>query len=256
MTTILEKTHSELAKSPDLFQDNNAIKKKFFFKTYTTTRIKSRNFLSNISFFGINKEEFQNRNFVFDFYTLLTRNLNPFSLDRKLNDQNKHEMIYMLWKECMQNDFYKYVCTGENFLYINGKNVLYLKAAEIIWKFIQADEKNFNKLQNNVCQFKNMFEYVYSNVYPEVYCSTERRGFDLRSNFTLFLKPIRPKKSLNNQVKILKITRLKEMNRLFLNRILWKLTCLKMKKKKKLKKELKKDRKHNKRQLKKNKALK
>ena len=201
MTTILEKTHSELAKSPDLFQDNNAIKKKFFFKTYTTTRIKSRNFLSNISFFGVNKEEFQNRNFVFDFYTLLTRNLNPFSLDRKLNDQNKHEIIYMLWKECMQNDFYKYVCTGENFLYINGKNVLYLKAAEIIWKFIQADEKNFNKLQNNVCQFKNMFEYVYSNVYPEVYCSTERRGFDLRSTFHLVFKTYKAKKKFEQSGK-------------------------------------------------------
>ena len=103
-------------------------------------------------------------------------------------------MIYMLWKECMPNDFYKYICTKENFLYLNGKNVLYPKVAEIIWKFIQANEKNFNKLQNNLCQFKNMFEYVYSNVYLEVYCSTERRGFDLRSTFHLVFKTYKDKK--------------------------------------------------------------
>ena len=51
----------ELAKSQDFFQDNNAIRKK-----YTTTRIKSRNFLSNIAYLGINKEDYYNKNFIFD----------------------------------------------------------------------------------------------------------------------------------------------------------------------------------------------
>ena len=45
--------------SKNLFQDNNAIAKK-----YLTTRIKSRNFLSNIAYVGINKEDYYNRNFV------------------------------------------------------------------------------------------------------------------------------------------------------------------------------------------------
>ena len=34
MATVLEKTHDESAKSPDFFQDNNAIKKKFFLSLY------------------------------------------------------------------------------------------------------------------------------------------------------------------------------------------------------------------------------
>ena len=96
MATVLERNHDESAKSPDFFQDNNAIKKKSFSKPYTTTKVKSRKFLSNISYFGINKEYFYNRNIVFCIYTLLTKNLNPFLLDRKLNYQNKHELIYML----------------------------------------------------------------------------------------------------------------------------------------------------------------
>ena len=56
-------------------------------KPYTTTKIKARNFY--------------NRNFVFDIYVLLTENLNPFSLKRKITDQNKYEVIYMVWKECI-----------------------------------------------------------------------------------------------------------------------------------------------------------
>ena len=43
------KNHDESAKSTDFFQDNDAIKKKFFSKPYTTKRVKSQKFLSNIS---------------------------------------------------------------------------------------------------------------------------------------------------------------------------------------------------------------
>ena len=80
------------AKSQDFFQENKNIGKK-----YTTTRIKSRNFLSNVAYIGISKEDYYNENFAFDVYLLLTKNLNPFSLDRKLVDKTKPEMIYMLW---------------------------------------------------------------------------------------------------------------------------------------------------------------
>ena len=55
------------------------------------------------------------------------------------------------------------------------------KIAEIIWKFIAEDDKNYNKLRNNnLCQFNEIFQYVYAMVYPEIYHLTERRGFDLK----------------------------------------------------------------------------
>ena len=104
----------ESAKSQDFFQDNKAIRKK-----YTTTHIKSRNILSNIAYVGISKEDYYTKNFVFDIYLLPTKNLNPFSLDRKLAGKTKHEMIYMLWKECILSSFYKHICKEQNFLYLN-----------------------------------------------------------------------------------------------------------------------------------------
>ena len=85
----------ESAKRQDFFQDNNPTSVTIG-KRYTTTRIKSRNFLSNIAYVSINKEDYYNKNFVFDVYMLVTKSLNPFSLDRKLTNKNKHEMIYML----------------------------------------------------------------------------------------------------------------------------------------------------------------
>ena len=93
-SNIQQEVMDESAKSTDFFQNNKPSERR-----YTTTRMKSKNFLSNISYVGINKEDFYNENFIFDVYLLVTRNLNPFSLDRKLNDKNKHKMLYMLWKE-------------------------------------------------------------------------------------------------------------------------------------------------------------
>ena len=91
----------ESAKSQDFFQNDKDKKE----RRYTTTRIKSRDFLSNIAYVGIKREDFYSENFIFDVYLLITKNLNPFSLDRKLTDKSKHEMLYILWKECMPLKF-------------------------------------------------------------------------------------------------------------------------------------------------------
>ena len=159
----------ESAKCQNFFQNNNPLRKK-----YTTTRIKSRNFLFNITYVEINKEDFYNENFIFDVYLLVTKNLNPFSLDRKLADKNRHEMIYMLWKECMPQRFYKHIWKEKSFLYLNCKNILQPKVLEIINDFLNENKENYKDLSNNLSSYKNIFECVYSNVY----CSTEQWCFD------------------------------------------------------------------------------
>ena len=51
-------------------------------KPYTTTRIKTRNFLSNIAYAGVRDQDFVDNNFMFDVVVLLTKNLNLFSLEK------------------------------------------------------------------------------------------------------------------------------------------------------------------------------
>ena len=50
---------------------------------YTATRIKSRKFLSNISYTDIRKSDFYNENFILNVYVLLVKNLNPFFSEQK-----------------------------------------------------------------------------------------------------------------------------------------------------------------------------
>ena len=60
-------------------QKKNYVTKKI--KQGNRTRIKSRNFLSNISNNGVEEKDLFDRNYIFDIYTLVTKNINPFSLE-------------------------------------------------------------------------------------------------------------------------------------------------------------------------------
>ena len=103
---------------------------------YSPTRVKSKNFLSNISYTGISKGDLSNENFILDVYILLVKNLNPFSLQRKTPDKLKHEMVYMLWRECIPSKFYRYICQDKNFKYLNGRDVNQCGVREVVGNFI------------------------------------------------------------------------------------------------------------------------
>ena len=152
--SIQQEITDESAKSPDFFRDNKPTEKTE--KKYMTARIKSRIFLSTISYVGTNND-FYNENSIFDVYLLVTKNLNPFSLDRKLNDKNKHQMICMLWKEYMPQKFCQHICKENNFFYLNGENVLQPKVSEIVTEFLKEGDQNYIELRNSLSQYKNVF---------------------------------------------------------------------------------------------------
>ena len=160
---------------------------------YSPTRIKSRNFLSNISYTDINKKDFYNENFILDIFVLLVKNLNSFSLSRKVSDKRKHEMVYMIWRECILVEFYRYICEENNFIYLNGREVGHPGVLEIVGKFIDQKKENLRILQEYLARYKDIYQYVYSHIFPEVYTTSERRSFDLKSNFHILFKSYQDK---------------------------------------------------------------
>ena len=100
----------------------------------------------------------------------------------------------------MTGKFYRHICKEKIFLYLNSKNVLQPKVLEIITDFLNKDEDNYKELRNNLSSYKNIFQYVYSNVFPEIYCSTEKRGFDLKSNFHIIFKTYKDKNKLESSL--------------------------------------------------------
>ena len=166
---------------------------------YSPTRIKSRNFLLNILYTAINEKDFYNENFILDIFVLLVKNLNPFSLNRKVSDKIKHEMVYIIWRECIPADFYRYICEEAHFIYLNGRDVCHSGILEIVGKFIDQSKENLRMLQEYLARYKDIYQYVYSHLFPEIYTTSEKRGFDLKSNFHILFKSYRDKQLMRHQ---------------------------------------------------------
>ena len=157
---------------------------------YSPTRIKSRSFLSNILYTGINKKDFYNENFILDIFVLLVKNLNPFSLPRKVSDKTKHEIVYMIWRECIPVDFYRYILEESNFIYLNGRDVAHPGVLEIVGKFIDQKKKICECFKNILLDIKiyiNMFTPMFSLKYirhPKGVGSISKVIFMFCSNLT------------------------------------------------------------------------
>ena len=93
-------------------------------KLYNKTRVKSRNFLINMSYNVVKKEDLFDRRFIFDIYVLTTKNIYLFFLERKIFDVKDREMINMFWKYCYEPSFYKHTFQPDNFMHLNGKRNL------------------------------------------------------------------------------------------------------------------------------------
>ena len=135
----------------------------------------------------------------YSIFILLVKNLNPFSLQRKVSDKLKHEMMHMLWRECNPVEFYRYICEDDNFKYLNGRDVSQQGVLKIVGKFIDQGKDHLRLLQKSLAHYKDSYQYVYSHVFPEIYSISEERGIDLRSNFHIIFKAYRDKLAMRQQ---------------------------------------------------------
>ena len=65
--------------------------------------------------------------------------------------------------------------------------------------YIEADDKNFDKLKRKLIENKKIFQFVYSSVYPEVYSVVEKRGVGMRNNFHLNFREWKDRKKYSQK---------------------------------------------------------
>ena len=67
----------------------------------------------------------------------------------------------MLWDECIEKSYYKHICESDNFIYINSKNVLYSKTAQIVLDYLNKDPKNISLLKKCLQEHMKVIPFVY-----------------------------------------------------------------------------------------------
>ena len=71
---------------------------------------------------------------------------------------------------------------------------------EIVGKFVDQDKNNLRLLQQCLANYKDIFQYVNSCTFPEIYTMSEKRGIDMKSNFYILFKSYRDKVIMKQQL--------------------------------------------------------
>ena len=135
-------------------------------KNYSPTKIRSRNFLTNIYYNHLISVNFVNAWFIIDFYTYILFNLNLFFLERKFDNKSDREYIETLYNDLNPNQFYIYICRNDNFLTLNKLSLKYQNAYDIVNKLILKDN-NFLWLKEYFRKNALLYQYVYSTLFPK-----------------------------------------------------------------------------------------
>ena len=183
----------------DIFLDDKAIKK------YNNSKVKARNFLSNVSYNRITKLDYRNQNFVVDCFTFLILYLNPFYLERKFESNVEREFINVLWLFLMPNNLYDYIHQNDNMTTLIKLKVKYPDAKKIILDFLKHDQGNLKVLSDYLEKNGILYQFLYGNLFPKCFCRVNDYGIKAKLLFNTYYQNFNMrKKVINWQNNILK----------------------------------------------------
>ena len=73
--------------------------------TYSSTKVKARNLLTNVGYRWFKASDFKNCSCIIDILSFILQNFNPINLDRKVDTEDEQLMLSFLWECCLPADF-------------------------------------------------------------------------------------------------------------------------------------------------------
>ena len=184
----------------DIFSDDKAI------KNYSSTKIKARNFLTNVSYNRITTVDYKNKNFVIDCFTFLILYLNPFYLERKFESDVEREFVNTLWMFLMPNNLYNYISRNENMATLNKIKIKYHDAKKIILEFLQYDQGNLKVLSDYLEKNGILYQFLYGNLFPKCFSRTSDYGVRAKTLFNTYYQNLNIQRNIiswqNNNLQI------------------------------------------------------
>ena len=140
--------------------------------SYSCTKVKLRNLLTNISCKRLNKNDHTNISFVVECVLLIEQYLNPFSLGKKFISQTDQHYVNMVWERSKPKSLYKFICREENIMLSNQLDVTYQKPSKIVNEYVYYKKKTV-ELRQCFKEYQLIYQYVYSLLFPRIgplYC--------------------------------------------------------------------------------------
>ena len=190
----LEKTMSQLQDelNRDIFIDDKAI------KNYSSTKIKARNFLTNVSYNRITTVDYKNKNFVIDCFTFLILYLNPFYLERKFESSTEREFVNVLWMFLMPSNLYNFINQNENMTTLNKIKIKYVDVKKMILEFLQYDQGNLKVLSDYLEKNGILYQFLYGNLFPKCFSRINDYGVRAKTLFNTYYQNFMIQKNVIN----------------------------------------------------------
>ena len=186
----LEKTMKELNR--DIFMDDKAI------KVYNNTKIKARNFLTNVSYNRITTADYKNKNFVIDCFTFMILYLNPFYLERKFETNIERDFVNVLWTFLMPSKLYNHITGNDNMKTLNKIKIKYQDAKDIMITFLFNDPSNLNILSDFLEKNAMLYQFLFGNLYPKCFCRINDYGIRAKTLFSTYYHNFNVQKNIIN----------------------------------------------------------
>ena len=189
----------------NIFLDDKAI------KSYSSTKVKARNFLTNVSYNRITTADYKNDNFVIDCFTFMILYLNPFYLERKFETYVEREFVNTLWAFLMPSKLYNHITENENMKTLNKIKVKYQDAKDIMIAFTFDNQSNLNILSDFLEKNAILYQFLFGNLFPKCFCRINDYGIRAKTLFSTYYHNFNVQKNIINwQNKNLEIKEEKE----------------------------------------------
>ena len=150
-------------------------------KVCSSTKVKARIFLTNLSYKRVKKDDLLNKNFIIDFISFILLYLNPFCLEQKFDDAADRDKVKTLCTCFVPNDFYFYICQGESYQLLNKITLRYNTANKIVCEYV--NQYGINSLTTFFKQYTNVYQFIYSTLFPKYFCRIDNDAIQSRCLF-------------------------------------------------------------------------
>ena len=164
----------------NIFSDDKAI------KNYNNSKVKARNFLTNVSYNRITAADYKNKNFVIDCFTFMILYLNPFYLERKFETIVEREFVNVLWAFLMPNKLYVHIKGGDNMRTLNKIKIKYQDAKDIMIAFLSIDPANIIILSDFLNKNAILYQFLFGNLFPKCFCRINDYGINAKTLFNTY----------------------------------------------------------------------
>ena len=162
---------------------------------YSVTKVKAKNFFTNVSYNRVKETDFQNRSFVIDCYSFIILYLNPFYLERKFENSIDRDYVNAMWNLMMLPALYNFIYQEKNFKTLNKLKLKFQDTNKIIKTFLD-DNSQFEILKDYLIKYAKSYQFLYGNLFPKYFARIDDYGIESKTNFDNFYKSYLSQKNI------------------------------------------------------------